>query len=83
MGRWPFFGRGAPSVNKRSPTMWTLIGLGTSVAFVYSVVATVAPQVFPAAFVVDGAVAVYFEAAVVIISLTLFGQARRFLSTAR
>jgi Cu+-exporting ATPase len=54
--------------------MWTLIGLGTSVAFVYSVVATVAPQVFPAAFVVEGRVAVYFEAAAAIISLTLFGQ---------
>ena len=71
---WPFYVRGVQSVIHRSPNMWTLIGLGTSVAFVYSVVATVAPQVFPAAFVVNGAVAVYFEAAVVIISLTLFGQ---------
>ena len=71
---WPFYVRGVQSVINRSPNMWTLIGLGTSVAFVYSVVATVAPQVFPAAFVVNGAVAVYFEAAVVIISLTLFGQ---------
>jgi Cu+-exporting ATPase len=71
---WPFYVRGVRSVIHRSPNMWTLIGLGTSVAFVYSVVATVAPQVFPAAFVVNGAVAVYFEAAVVIISLTLFGQ---------
>ena len=71
---WPFYVRGVESVVNRSPNMWTLIGLGTSVAFVYSVVATVAPQVFPAAFVVDGRVAVYFEAAAVIISLTLFGQ---------
>ncbi len=71
---WPFYVRGVQSVVNRSPNMWTLIGLGTSVAFVYSVVATVAPQVFPAAFVVDGRVAVYFEAAAVIISLTLFGQ---------
>jgi Cu+-exporting ATPase len=71
---WPFYVRGVQSVINRSPNMWTLIGLGTSVAFVYSVVATVAPQIFPAAFVVNGAVAVYFEAAVVIISLTLFGQ---------
>jgi P-type Cu+ transporter len=71
---WPFYVRGVRSVIHRSPNMWTLIGLGTSVAFVYSVVATIAPQVFPAAFVVNGAVAVYFEAAVVIISLTLFGQ---------
>ena len=54
--------------------MWTLIGLGTGAAFVYSVVATVAPQVFPAAFVSMGRVAVYFEAAAVIISLTLLGQ---------
>jgi Cu+-exporting ATPase len=71
---WPFYVRGVRSVINRSPNMWTLIGLGTSVAFVYSVVATVAPQVFPAAFVVGGRVAVYFEAAAVIISLTLFGQ---------
>jgi Cu+-exporting ATPase len=71
---WPFYARGARSVVQRSPNMWTLIGLGTGVAFVYSVVATVAPQVFPATFVVDGRVAVYFEAAAVIISLTLLGQ---------
>ena len=71
---WPFYKRGAQSVINRSPNMWTLIGLGTGVAFVYSVVATVAPQVFPAAFVIDGHVAVYFEAAAAIISLTLFGQ---------
>ncbi len=71
---WPFFVRGAQSVVNRSPNMWTLIGLGTGAAFVYSVVATVAPQVFPASFVSMGRVAVYFEAAVVIISLTLFGQ---------
>ena len=71
---WPFYVRGVRSVISRSPNMWSLIGLGTSVAFVYSVVATAAPQLFPAAFVVDGIVAVYFEAAAVIISLTLFGQ---------
>jgi Cu+-exporting ATPase len=71
---WPFYVRAVQSVLNRSPNMWTLIGLGTSVAFVYSVVATAAPQVFPAAFVIDGRVAVYFEAAAVIISLTLFGQ---------
>jgi len=71
---WPFYKRGAQSVINRSPNMWTLIGLGTGVAFVYSVVATVAPQVFPATFVIDGRVAVYFEAAAAIISLTLFGQ---------
>ena len=66
--------RGVKSLINRSPNMWTLIGLGTSVAFLYSVVATVAPEVFPASFLIDGRVAVYFEAAAVIISLTLFGQ---------
>jgi P-type Cu+ transporter len=71
---WPFYQRGIQSVINRSPNMWTLIGLGTSVAFLYSVVATVAPQIFPEKFIVDGSVAVYFEAAAVIISLTLFGQ---------
>ena len=71
---WPFFARGAQSVLQRSPNMWTLIGLGTGAAFVYSVVATLAPGVFPASFISMGRVAVYFEAAVVIISLTLFGQ---------
>lgn len=71
---WPFYVRGVRSVINLSPNMWTLIGLGTSVAFVYSVVATVAPHIFPPAFVVDGVVAVYFEASAVIISLTLFGQ---------
>ncbi len=71
---WPFFVRGWQSIMKRSPNMWTLIGLGTAAAFVYSVVATVAPGVFPASFVAMGRVAVYFEAAVVIISLTMLGQ---------
>jgi Cu+-exporting ATPase len=71
---WPFFVRGAQSIANRSPNMWTLISLGTGAAFVYSVVATVAPQVFPASFVSMGRVAVYFEAAAVIISLTLLGQ---------
>jgi Cu+-exporting ATPase len=71
---WPFFVRGAQSVVNRSPNMWTLISLGTGSAFVYSVVATLAPQVFPESFVSMGRVAVYFEAAAVIISLTLLGQ---------
>ena len=71
---WPFFQRGAQSVINRSPNMWTLIGLGTFAAFAYSVVATVAPGVFPASFMAMGRVAVYFEAAAVIISLTLLGQ---------
>ncbi len=71
---WPFFVRGAQSIANRSPNMWTLISLGTGAAFVYSLVATVAPQVFPDSFVSMGRVAVYFEAAAVIISLTLLGQ---------
>ncbi|SHI54194.1 Cu+-exporting ATPase [Pollutimonas bauzanensis] len=71
---WPFFVRGVQSVINGSPNMWTLIGLGTSAAFIYSVVATVIPEVFPDTFLSMGRIAVYFEAAVVIISLTLFGQ---------
>ncbi|MEJ8855909.1 heavy metal translocating P-type ATPase [Variovorax robiniae] len=71
---WPFFERAVQSVVHRSPNMWTLIGLGTSAAFVYSVAATVAPEAFPATFQSMGRVAVYFEAAAVIISLTLLGQ---------
>ena len=71
---WPFFVRGVQSVLNRSPNMWTLISLGTGAAFVYSVVATVTPQVFPDSFLSMGRVAVYFEAAAVIISLTLLGQ---------
>ncbi len=70
----PFFIRGIDSIRLRSPNMWTLIGLGTGAAFLYSVVATLVPQVFPASFVSMGRVAVYFEAAAVIISLTLLGQ---------
>ncbi|MCC9026479.1 copper-transporting ATPase, partial [Neisseria gonorrhoeae] len=65
---WPFFSRGWQSVVNRSPNMWTLIGLGTGAAFVYSVVATVAPHVFPDSFISMGRVAVYFEATAVIIS---------------
>jgi P-type Cu+ transporter len=71
---WPFFKRGWQSVIHRSPNMWTLISLGTGAAFVYSVVALLFPQVFPDSFISMGRVAVYFEAAVVIISLTLLGQ---------
>jgi P-type Cu+ transporter len=71
---WPFFHRGWQSIANRSPNMWTLIGLGTGAAFFYSVVATVAPQVFPASFMSMDRIGVYFEAAAVIISLTLLGQ---------
>jgi Cu+-exporting ATPase len=71
---WPFFQRGVRSIINRSPNMWTLIGLGTSAAFIYSVIATIAPDIFPASFMSMGRVSVYFEAAAVIISLTLLGQ---------
>ncbi len=71
---WPFFRRCWQSVRHRSPNMWTLIGLGTGAAFVYSVVAAAAPWLFPPSFMSMGRVAVYFEAAAVIISLTLLGQ---------
>ncbi len=71
---WPFFVRGAQSVAHRSPNMWTLISLGTGAAFLYSIVATLAPGVFPPSFIAHGRIGVYFEAAAVIISLTLLGQ---------
>ncbi|HWA12818.1 MAG TPA: heavy metal translocating P-type ATPase [Burkholderiales bacterium] len=71
---FPFFHRGVQSVVNRSPNMWTLIAIGTGAAFVYSVAATVAPGMFPEEFSSMGRVGVYFEAAVVIISLTLLGQ---------
>ncbi|MFL1482419.1 copper-transporting ATPase, partial [Pseudomonas grimontii] len=71
---WPFFVRGIASIRNRSPNMWTLIGLGTAAAYLYSVMATLLPQSFPATFMQDGRIGVYFEAAAVIISLTLLGQ---------
>ena len=71
---WTFFVRGVQSVLTRNPNMWTLIGLGTGAAYLYSIVATLMPNVFPANFVAMGRVQVYFEAAAAIISLTLLGQ---------
>lgn len=71
---WPFFARGLASVKHRSPNMWTLIGLGTGAAYIYSVVATLLPSMFPESFTVGGRIGVYYEAAAVIISLTLLGQ---------
>jgi len=72
---WPFFVRGWQSLRTRNLNMFTLIAMGTGVAYLYSVVATVAPAVFPPAFRAhDGAVAVYFEAAAVITILVLLGQ---------
>jgi Cu+-exporting ATPase len=71
----PFFARGWASVVSRNLNMFTLIALGTGVAWLYSLVATVAPGLFPAGFRgMDGAVAVYFEAAAVITVLVLLGQ---------
>nr|WP_198343632.1 heavy metal translocating P-type ATPase [Burkholderia ubonensis] len=71
---FPFFARCVRSFANRSPNMWTLIGLGAGAAYVYSVIATVFPGVFPETYRAHGRVSVYFEAAAVIISLTLLGQ---------
>ena len=71
---WPFFVRGVRSIRNRKPNMWTLIGLGVAAAYGYSVVATVAPGIFPPTLVTHGRIGVYFEAAAVIVSLTLLGQ---------
>ena len=72
---WPFFVRGWQSLLTRNLNMFTLIAMGTGVAYLYSVLGTVAPGIFPAAFRGhDGAVAVYFEAAAVITVLVLLGQ---------
>ena len=71
---WPFLQRWAQSIANRSPNMWTLIGTGVIAAYGYSVVATLAPGLFPPSFQQHGHVGVYFEAAAVIISLTLLGQ---------
>ena len=71
---WPFFERCVQSIRNRSPNMFTLIGVGIASAFGYSVIATVAPGIFPESFREHGRVGVYFEAAAVIVSLTLLGQ---------
>jgi Cu+-exporting ATPase len=72
---WPFFVRGAQSIASRNLNMFTLIALGTGVAWTYSVIATAAPDLFPPAFREHhGAVAAYFEAAAVITVLVLLGQ---------
>ncbi len=74
-GGWPFLARGVMSVRTMNLNMFTLIGLGITVAYVYSVVATVAPGVFPPAFRgAGGMVGVYFEAAAAITTLVLLGQ---------
>ena len=71
---WPFYVRFVQSLKNKSLNMFTLIGLGVSVAYGYSVVAALAPQIFPESFREGGAVAVYFEAAGVIVTLILLGQ---------
>ena len=72
---WPFFQRGWQSLVTRNLNMFTLIAMGTGAAWIYSVVATLAPGIFPDAFRQhDGSVAVYFEAAAVITVLVLLGQ---------
>tara|TARA_R110002072_G_scaffold64203_1_gene159149 strand:+ start:127425 stop:129614 length:2190 start_codon:yes stop_codon:yes gene_type:complete len=72
---WPFYVRGIDSIVRKSLNMFTLIGIGVSVAFVYSLVATVIPNIFPTSFRDSmGHVAVYYEAAGVIVTLILLGQ---------
>jgi Cu+-exporting ATPase len=71
---WPFHVRAVRSVRTGAFNMFTLIGLGVSVAFGYSIVATAAPGIFPASFREHGEVAVYFEAAAMIVTLILLGQ---------
>jgi len=72
---WPFFARAVASMKNRSLNMFTLIALGTGAAWLYSIVATLLPRLFPTALrAEDGSVAVYFEAAAVITVLVLLGQ---------
>ena len=74
-GAWPFFTRGIQSVRTMNLNMFTLIGLGVAIAYIFSVVATIAPHLFPVGFHdADGRVGVYFEAAAVITTLVLLGQ---------
>ncbi|MBE0427697.1 MAG: heavy metal translocating P-type ATPase [Nitrospirae bacterium] len=74
-GGWPFFVRGWQSIINRSPNMFTLIGLGVSVAYFYSFIAVLLPGIFPESFRGEhGEVGVYFEAAAVIVTLVLLGQ---------
>jgi Cu+-exporting ATPase len=74
-GGWPFFERGWASLVNRSLNMFTLIALGTGTAFLYSVIAVLFPQIFPATFRrMNGQVPVYFEAAATITTLVLLGQ---------
>ena len=71
---WPFYVRAVQSVRRKSLNMFTLIGLGVSVAYIYSMIGALLPGIFPLSFRQDGEVAVYFEAAGVIVTLILLGQ---------
>jgi len=71
---WPFFVRGWQSLMTRNLNMFTLIGIGVGVAYIYSIVAALFPGIFPVSFRKDGEVGVYFEAAAVIVTLVLLGQ---------
>src|SRR5437762_2501608 len=74
-GGWPFFQRGWASIVNRSTNMFTLIAMGTGVAYVYSLIGTLFPQIFPTSFrTMNGTVDVYFEAAAAIVTLVLLGQ---------
>src|SRR5579863_1624243 len=73
-GGWPIFERGWASMRTRSLNMFTLIALGSGTAYLYSVIATLAPGIFPHSFREHGLVAVYFEPAAVIVALVLLGQ---------
>src|SRR5438105_11757242 len=71
---WPFFERAWLSLVHRSPNMFTLIALGVGAAYVYSVVATIAPRLFPAGFQMHGLVEPYFDTAATVTVLVLLGQ---------
>jgi Cu+-exporting ATPase len=82
-GGWPFFVRGWRSIVYRSLNMFTLIAIGTGTAYLYSVIATLVPGIFPESFRIDGHVAVYFEAAAAITALVLLGQVLELTARAR
>ena len=82
-GGWPFFVRGWRSIVCRSLNMFTLIAIGTGTAYIYSVIAALAPGIFPASFRSHGTVAVYFEAAAAITALVLLGQVLELSARAR
>ena len=71
---WPFFERAWASIVNRSPNMFTLIGLGVGSAYIYSALGTIVPSIFPSGFTMHGAVATYFDTAIVITVLVLLGQ---------